>query len=732
MKVMSKADIIARNKVQRSLTEQEILQVADHPCIVKMYYSFQTAHYIYFVLDYCAGGEFFWILHNRPGNILPEEWVRFYGAEVLLALEYLHSLGYVYRDLKPENLLVHASGHIKLTDFDLSTPFAPPAPKRSVLSQIKHVLHGDSQAERGCQTQRVTSTVLLARQSTLHRKWLAALGTGAQWTGGAFGVLLYEMAFGVTPFKATFSNIVGSHKIRLPEEPHISHSCKALILGLLHRNPKKRLGFKHGGGDVKKMEFFEPVNWNTILISTPPHTPNLKGPEDTSRFKHLPSNVADPLLDLESPWATDSITERGYALGGRVRGRSAESRPNRTAPTRDRLGSGPQPSMEGARTDESLQLLSALQQMQKSCPTSPANLRTRTHSKPPLSPASSPSHSPPTDRGSDLAHTSSSELRSKRERDESLSPQDEAEAVLVPSEAFSKGDSVLPTPVASPTQESASPEEKSFHPAYFMAVGPTAIQPGTDFLLSLILMDSEQEATSTSSPARIKSWQTELGGCGPFVLPVHKSVSLSLSLPLAFVDTSAPPVPPPHFTPDEDPSRCLLHEIVFWTGHGSKVDFCLTAPLTPGVYLARAKMSVVGCDDHYMGVSINVGVELGAASAVSVAFSPFGPSTIIREESGPSADPALVSSEGSSHDNAVDAASEDAEVISLSRDTPPDPCGNDDSGRAPTSDKVSPMRDNTSPPSGTDDSDASTTSETARLIPDSLLLSNSENLVSAV
>mmetsp|Transcript_11259 Transcript_11259/g.46985 ORF Transcript_11259/g.46985 Transcript_11259/m.46985 type:complete len:352 (-) Transcript_11259:832-1887(-) len=136
MKVLTKEEMIQRNKVKRVMTEREILATVNHPFIVTMYASFQTMDRLCFVMEYCAGGEFFRVLQKQPKKRLKEDACRFYAAEVTLALEYLHHEGFIYRDLKPENILMRESGHIALTDFDLSKQAQPVAP-RVIQQQVK-------------------------------------------------------------------------------------------------------------------------------------------------------------------------------------------------------------------------------------------------------------------------------------------------------------------------------------------------------------------------------------------------------------------------------------------------------------------------------------------------------------------------------------------------------------------------------------------------------------------
>ncbi|KAG4955650.1 hypothetical protein JHK85_042030 [Glycine max] len=120
MKAMDKGVMLNRNKVHRACAEREILDKLDHPFLPALYASFQTKTHVCLITDYCPGGELFLLLDRQPTKVLKEDAVRFYAAEVVIALEYLHCQGIIYRDLKPENVLLKSNGHVSLTDFDLS------------------------------------------------------------------------------------------------------------------------------------------------------------------------------------------------------------------------------------------------------------------------------------------------------------------------------------------------------------------------------------------------------------------------------------------------------------------------------------------------------------------------------------------------------------------------------------------------------------------------------------
>jgi len=252
MKILDKKEMIKRNKVKRALTEREILSTADHPFIVTLYWSFQSPSKLYFIMEYCAGGEFFRMLQKQQGKCLPEEHVRFYAAEVLLALEYLHLMGFIYRDLKPENILLHATGHIMLTDFDLS--------KQAVTQISPQIIKQFFHAPEIYSTPQLITTSFVGTAEYLAPEVIQGFGQTSAVDWWTFGVLIYEMAFlgqllfRGTSQKETFTQILHSD-LNFPKGHNVSSSCKALIKKLLATDSKKRLGAIHGAPDIKNIVF---------------------------------------------------------------------------------------------------------------------------------------------------------------------------------------------------------------------------------------------------------------------------------------------------------------------------------------------------------------------------------------------------------------------------------------------------------------------------------------------
>jgi len=298
MKVLTKQEMIKRNKIKRVLTEREILATADHPFIVTLYWSFQSSDSLYFVMDYCAGGEFFRMLQKQPGKCLAEDHVRFYAAEVLLALEYLHVMGFIYRDLKPENILLHETGHIMLTDFDLSK-----AASSTVSPQLVKKMFGKTTDVAITVDSAATSFVGTAEY--IAPEVIKGFGQSSSVDWWTFGILLYEMLYGTTPYRGKSQDEIFDHildgELKFPENSYypVGSGSKSLIKKLLDPDPKERLGASQGALEIKQHKFFTEgkLNFNLIRNTTPPIVPKITSPTDTSNFRDF--TAENKLLEEE-------------------------------------------------------------------------------------------------------------------------------------------------------------------------------------------------------------------------------------------------------------------------------------------------------------------------------------------------------------------------------------------------------------------------------------------------
>ncbi|XP_041051528.1 ribosomal protein S6 kinase alpha-6 isoform X1 [Carcharodon carcharias] len=259
MKVLKKATLKVRDRV-RTKMERDILVEVNHPFIVKLHYAFQTEGKLYLILDFLRGGDVFTRLSKEV--MFTEEDVKFYLAELALALDHLHSLGIVYRDLKPENILLDEGGHIKLTDFGLS--------KESVDQEKK--------AYSFCGTvEYMAPEVVNRRGHTQSADW---------WS---FGVLMFEMLTGTLPFQGKdrneTMNMILKAKLGMPQ--FLSPEAQGLLRMLFKRNPGNRLGAGPDGvEEIKRHPFFATIDWNKLVRKEiqPPFKPAAGKPEDTFCF----------------------------------------------------------------------------------------------------------------------------------------------------------------------------------------------------------------------------------------------------------------------------------------------------------------------------------------------------------------------------------------------------------------------------------------------------------------
>eukprot|EP00027_Filamoeba_sp_ATCC50430_P013102 CAMPEP_0168573782 /NCGR_PEP_ID=MMETSP0413-20121227/18721_1 /TAXON_ID=136452 /ORGANISM="Filamoeba nolandi, Strain NC-AS-23-1" /LENGTH=831 /DNA_ID=CAMNT_0008607061 /DNA_START=125 /DNA_END=2619 /DNA_ORIENTATION=+ len=255
MKILDKSRIIKNEELEQALTEKRVLQNAIHPFIVQLYFSFQSDTQLFFVLDYVSGGELLYRLQQCKH--FDEDTARFYAAEILCAIEYLHNLGVIYRDLKLENILINDDGHIMLTDFGLSkTGMNGPKARTKTVCGTPEYLAPEILTEQG-----YTNSV-------------------DYWS---LGVAIYEMLTGSTPFNnpdvIKLYNMIANADVEYP--PTMSEVAKSLIQALLQRNAQKRLDDPSA---IKKHPFFSKMDFDKLVAKeiVPPYIPDVMDKTDTS------------------------------------------------------------------------------------------------------------------------------------------------------------------------------------------------------------------------------------------------------------------------------------------------------------------------------------------------------------------------------------------------------------------------------------------------------------------
>ncbi|KAE8910762.1 hypothetical protein PF010_g13017 [Phytophthora fragariae] len=255
----------ATREARRLLTEKKVLCSVDHPFITKMYCSFETPDALNFVLEYCPGGDMYFLLEKFAKNRLPEDHVLFYAASIALALRYLHDRGILYRDLKPENILLDETGFLRLADFG----FAREQMQRS---------------EQSC-------TSFCGSADYIAPEVVRGQGYGLAADLWSFGCVVYELLTGYPPFYSPRDRAKLFRKIE-EEEPsfpgHFSPDLCDFLSGLLHKDADKRLGNgPNGMQGVFDHPFFANISWHRLETKqvAPPIVPNLSSELDTSNFE---------------------------------------------------------------------------------------------------------------------------------------------------------------------------------------------------------------------------------------------------------------------------------------------------------------------------------------------------------------------------------------------------------------------------------------------------------------
>ena len=270
MKIMKKDVLLEHNQVKSVLLEKKILQNLNYRFLVGMVFCFQTQERIYFVMNFIRGGELF--KHLCESKYFSEEKTKFYAGIIGLALEYLHTHGIVYRDIKPDNILIDEDGYLKLADFGMAK-----------------FLKDKEKAFSFCGTPEYFAPEIITREGH---------NTAADWW--SYGVLLYEMLFGIPPFYSKnyekMFDLITKSELRFPRKIIVSEAAKDLIMKLLEKNQDLRLGSTEGFEAIKNHSFFKGFDFKALEEKkmNAPYIPELNGSVDLTNFdsKYTSEEVA--------------------------------------------------------------------------------------------------------------------------------------------------------------------------------------------------------------------------------------------------------------------------------------------------------------------------------------------------------------------------------------------------------------------------------------------------------
>ncbi|XP_041972127.1 rho-associated protein kinase 2 isoform X1 [Aricia agestis] len=273
MKLLSKVEMIKRSDSTFFWEERHIMAHANSEWILKLHFAFQDQKYLYMVMDYMPGGDLVSLMSNYD---IPEKWAKFYTMEIVLALDVIHGMGFVHRDVKPDNMLIDKHGHLKLADFGTCMRMGP---------------DGLVRASNAVGTPDYISPEVLQSQNGE-----GVYGRECDWW--AVGIFLYEMLIGDPPFYA--DSLVGTYgkimdhrnSLQFPDDIEISKEAKSLIRGLL-TDRVKRLG-KNSVDEIMQHPFFINDQWsfNNLRESVPPVVPDLSSDDDTRNFDEIEKSDA--------------------------------------------------------------------------------------------------------------------------------------------------------------------------------------------------------------------------------------------------------------------------------------------------------------------------------------------------------------------------------------------------------------------------------------------------------
>lgn len=319
--------VVEKSSLHRAHHEISVLsRLQNHPFLPSLLGSSENQEIICWAIPYCPGGDLNVLRYRQADHVFSPAVIRFYLAEIICALEHLHKQGIVYRDLKPENILVQQSGHVTLTDFDLSRTLTPrkastlqffsdheeePSLKKKGFNNTKKGLKKAKSARVSPVSRRNTiefpnnerSNSFVGTEEYMAPEIITGAGHEFAVDWWALGVLCYEMLYGRTPFKGnnrkeTFHKILAMQ----PEFVGKPDSLTDLIGKLLKKDPTRRLGYQRGASEIKEHEFFRGLKWDLLTeVLRPPFLPSRDETEITEELGNGGIDIMDYFQKLKAP-----------------------------------------------------------------------------------------------------------------------------------------------------------------------------------------------------------------------------------------------------------------------------------------------------------------------------------------------------------------------------------------------------------------------------------------------
>ncbi|CAO3682791.1 unnamed protein product [Umbelopsis vinacea] len=337
MKTLRKADMMQKDQLAHVKAERDVLAESNSQWIVQLYYSFQDPQYLYLIMEFLPGGDLMTMLIKY--DTFSEDMTRFYMAECILAIGFVHRMGFVHRDIKPDNLLIDIDGHIKLSDFGLSTGFhrthdsqyyqrlmSPNRDKDNAqLPMVKSgsinlTLSSKDKIETWKRNRRALAYSTVGTPDYIAPEIFQQQGYGQECDWWSLGVIMFECLCGYPPFCSenhheTYRKIMSwRESLIFPDDIVLSWEAKDLIQRLIC-SPETRLG-RNGVEEIKAHPYFAGFNWDTVRESVAAHVPQLQSITDTSYFPTEDLDQVPEMPDMQDVQAHPSDAQTDLAFVG--------------------------------------------------------------------------------------------------------------------------------------------------------------------------------------------------------------------------------------------------------------------------------------------------------------------------------------------------------------------------------------------------------------------------------